>query len=449
MRNLCTAALLCAALGSAQAADLQRESALVDGKSVPVSNKAELSLRARNDEQVQTRQLWYRRRGANGWAAWEQHPLDFGRNTPITWQPPEGHWQVYVRVIEVSGAADAEPTVDGRVDSEFVIDRTGPAAQLIAPASGAILSTGKPFTIQWQVEDPNLHSTPVALYWARDDMSAPELVADGLPNSGSYKWITPMAMSNQGRLILAASDKVLNKSEVASTAIIVDGAPPQCSILGPVSSQTRQVNLQIRSVDGGPARTVANVQLWHSVDKGANWTPGPKITEGFESIAWTAPNDGEYLLALVGTDVAGNANAMPVAPRDALAGILVDSQPPLLRLTLSTGVREVNAPADGSSRRVFKPGDQVLIDFGVDDMRLAENPVSIAFQADPNAPWQLLGEGLPADKGFLFAVPDVNSSACRIKVTAVDAAGNVGSAISNEPFTIDNKVEHVEVKVEL
>lgn len=164
---------------------------------------------------------------------------------------------------------------------------------------------------------------------------------------------------------------------------------------------------------------------------------------------WTAPNDGEYLLGLVATDVAGNANSIPSAAGDAVYTILIDSQAPQLSLDSVTGVREVNVAADGSSRRVFKPGDQVAVDFNIEDMRLADKPVSVYFQADPKAPWTLVGHDLNAELGFPFTLPDVNSNACRIKVTAIDAAGNLGQVISAEPFTIDNKVERVEVEIEL
>ncbi|MFW5845540.1 MAG: hypothetical protein ACOCXJ_04875, partial [Planctomycetota bacterium] len=290
---------------------------------------------------------------------------------------------------------------------------------------------------------------PVTLLWARDDQAQPEVIATGLPNSGEFKWTTPIDMSNQGRLMITAVDKVLNSSTDQSNNIIVDGVPPHRSILGPATSQSREVALQVRVADAGPARQVASVQLWHSIDGGANWTPGPKVQEATDSIAWTAPNDGEYQISLIAADVAGNMNSPPTSPEDALAGILIDSQEPIVRLATATGVQEVNAPADGSTRRVFKPGDQVEVRFSVDDMRLAPKPVSVHFQPEPDAPWQLLSEGLPADQAFTFGIPDINSNQCRVRVTVQDAAGNVGAVLSQEPFIIDNKVEHVQVQVDL
>jgi len=432
------------------ATELQKEPAQVDGKSVPLTNKTELTLGARKDEQVRTRELWYRARSRQGWADWEKHPLDFGRNTPINWQPPEGHWQVFIRIVEVSGSADPIPSAQTEPDVEFIADRTGPKAAIQQPISGTILSTGQPYTIQWQVDDPNLHSTPVSLSWARDKLAEPQVIASGLPNSGSHKWTTPLDMSQEGRLILTAHDKVLNSSTIESVDIIVDGAPPQRAILGPTTSQHREVPVQVRVSDAGPARRVASVQLWYSSDDGANWTPGPKVSgESIESITWNAPNDGLYGLALIATDVAGNSNPVPVGPADKQFDIIVDTAAPVIGLSTPIGISDLKESAGGSPRRVYKPGDQVLVEFSLDDLSLADNPVAVSFQAGPSAPWEVLGQGMPADKAFVFKMPDVNSTQCRVKVNAIDTAGNVGEVIAPEPFTIDNKVERVQVQVEL
>lgn len=445
-------ALLCTALacGSLVAAELEKEPALVDGKRVPLTSKAEIAIGARQDAEIKTRELWYRMRGAGGWGSWDKHPIDFGRNTPITWQPPEGHWQVYIRLVEVSGAANPEPDARTSTDQEFIVDRSGPTVALKTPSDAEILSTGAPFTIRWHVDDPNLHSQPVSLFWARGDMAEPELIAAGLPNSGSYEWTTPLDMSNQGRLIITAHDKILNSSTAEARNIIIDGAPPQRSILGPANSRSRQVQVQTRVTDAGPARQVASAQLWYSVDAGENWTPGPQVADGtFETIPWTAPNDGEYALALVASDIAGNANPNPIAARDVLTTILIDTAAPVITLASPIGIRDAQPREDGSLRRIYKPGDQVIVDFSIQDMRLADEPVAIAFQTAPKAPWQALGANLSATQGFSFTMPDVNSTTCRIKITAVDAAGNLGEVTSKEAFTIDNEVQQGDVILDL
>ena len=203
----------------------------------------------------------------------------------------------------------------------------------------------------------------------------------------------------------------------------------------------RAINLETHAFAVGPAKKIADMQLWFSADNGVNWTQGP-TTNGpdFNQLAWTAPTDGAYLLSLVTSDIAGNKNAIPTSRHDSIASILVDTVKPAIQLGNNIGVQDPSAGSD-SSRRTFKPKDVVVISWTIQDMKLAEKPVSVYFRNAPDAPWESIGSGLASDSSMKFSLPDVNSRKCRVKVEAVDECGNLGSIISGEDFTIDNKVE--------
>jgi len=79
------------------AAPLAPEAEVIDGKSVRVTPKKELSVNVKSDDDVQTRELWYRSNDGKAWGAWQKHGISFNKDAPITWAPPEGHWQVYLR----------------------------------------------------------------------------------------------------------------------------------------------------------------------------------------------------------------------------------------------------------------------------------------------------------------------------------------------------------------
>lgn len=462
MRTLTTLALslfICAStFNTADTAENERkkERHTIGGTAVPLTTRQELTFKgARSDADVRTRELWFRRNQGTGqqnnWGAWEKHPLDFGPQTPITWAPPEGHWQIYTRIIEISGNAQDIPTAStakSKIKSEFIVDRSAPSVALLTPKNGEILRTKQAFTITWTATDANLHSTAIDLYWSRTGSSEEILIASGLSNTGSYNWTTPADMANEARVIIKASDKVLNTGSAQTTNIIIDGAAPQRNILGPKTSMTQSLTLDTRVFDVGPAKQLAGMQLWYSSDNGVNWSQGPSASgNNFTTLAWTAPNDGQYMLTLVTSDIAGNKNAVPTSRHDAIANILVDSANPDIQLASTIGVQEPNAGKE-SSRRTFKPQDSVVIAYTIQDMQLADTPVSIFFRNAADAPWESIATGLASDSSFTYTLPNVNSRNCRIKVEAIDACGNIGSIISSEDFTIDNKVEDSDVTVD-
>ena len=440
--------ILCTFCTFATSAERQKEKQLVGGKNISITTRQELTFKARADADVKTRELWYRRLSNNNWANWEKHPNDFGPKTDITWAPPEGHWQIYIRIIEISGNALAQPSANTKADVEFIVDRTAPSVAVVTPKNGEILRTEQPYTITWEASDPNLHSAGIDLYWSQTGSSEEILIAANLPNTGSYDWITPNKLANEARVIVKATDKVLNSAAAQSANIIIDGAPPHRSILGPQTSMARAVALETRAFDVGPAKKISEMQLWYSADNGVNWSQGPSINgPDFNQLNWTAPADGEYQLSLVTSDIAGNKNAIPTSRHDSLATLLVDTVKPAIQLGNAIGVQEPGVGSD-SSRRTFKPEDKVVISWTIQDMQLAEKPVSVYFRNAPDAPWELIKSGLESDSSLSYALPNINSRQCRVKVEAVDACGNLGSTTSSEDFTIDNKVEATDVTVE-
>lgn len=442
--------ILCLLTIAVTAAERQKETQLVNGSNVPLTTRTELTFGARADADVKTRELWYRRFSNNAWSAWEKHSLDFAPQTAITWAPPEGHWQVYVRIVEINGNASAEPSATNIPSNtkEFIVDRTAPTVAVTAPADGEILRTNQPYTITWEASDKQMHSTGIDLYWSRTASGEEQLIAANVANSGAYDWTTPNALAKEARVIIKATDKALNASSAQVGNIIIDGAAPQRSILGPGTSMSREVNLETRVFDVGPANKVASMQLWFSSDNGVNWVQGPSHKgPEFNALKWTAPADGDYLMSLVTSDIAGNKNDIPTSRHDATGSISIDTVKPAIQLANSIGIQEPGKTE--SSRRTFAPGDHVVISYTIQDMKLAEKPVTVFFRNAPDAPWQEIGSDLDSDSSLEYELPDVNSEACRIKVQAVDNCGNVGSVISSEDFTIDNKVEETDITLEL
>ncbi len=436
--------------GALTAADeLNKEPMQVGADKVPVANLKELTMNYRNDDpDLKIRELWYSSYDGDSWSKWQKHGVNYDRGAPISWEPPEGHWRIYIRITKVSGLQDEQPGKETEAMKEFIIDRTDPVVKITAPGQGVKLRAGAPTTISWSANDHHLHSTPITIKWARDPEKDFEVIAEHIKNTGSFKWTTPRDMTESGTIRVEAADKALNVGNAEITNITVDAIAPSRNILGPAVSDSREVELKIKALDAGPAG-LATVKLWYSQDKDRTWIEGPSLDEGeFEKLAWKAPGNGQFLLNLQAADEAGNITDSPKKADDALFTVIVDDEKPEVGLDNTIGVVDADAKANAVLRRVFKPGDEVRIPVTIKDANLIDNGVAYLLQVEKNAPWKTLGEKRDPTKPFTFEIPDVDSKECRVKVVVRDLAGNVGEAVSTEAFRIDNKIEKGEVEIE-
>lgn len=425
------------------------ETQQIDDRQVKVWARKEVVITPKfgdDEDDVQTRELWTAAFDGKAWGEWQKHGLAFPKRQPITWSPSEGHWRVYLRKIKVSGAAMPVPTAETKALTEFIIDRSAPTAAIGFPASKAKLRGGQKYTIKWEASDPYLKAAPVTLRWSRDGKGVFDPIAENLPNTGTYEWLVPKDMTTAGQLQIQVADKAGNVGVADSTSILVDSVNPNGKVLGPAISAKLDVALDVQVADVGPAG-LSTARLWVSQDDGTSWSEGPFIQEPFKSVAWKATADGKFRLAIVATDQAGNSNPAPKGKADDQFLLTVDTIAPAITLASSIGIVEAEKAA--GNRRAFKAGDRVAVAFTIKDANLAANSVIVSIQTSAAKGWKDLAKGLPTDQAFRFEIPAEETKGAKVRVTAVDLAGNVGSVESSEAFQIDTKVEadtEVEIK---
>jgi len=406
----------------------------------PVLNKKEVTLKGRTDEDVQARELWYRKHDGKEWGAWQKHGLSFGREAPIVWAAPEARWQTYVQIVEVNGNTMPKPADQQNLKlfTEFTIDRSNPAVTVAFPAAQAKLRGGQKYAIKWSATDVNLASDTISIAWSRAGDGKWEPVAEKLANSGSFEWTVPRDMTIAGALRVSAVDKAGNIGSGESAQILVDSIAPTGKVTGPAISAVLDNELQLAVSDAGPSG-LATAQVWISQDDGGTWSEGPVVEAPFKSVKWPAVRDGRYRLAVVAKDLAGNFNPQPQGKADDQFTVLVDTTKPVILLASANGVVE----AEGMKpRQKYKPGDRVAVQFDVKDVALAPNPVTVWLSTEAGK-WEELAKGQPADTAFRFdiAKPAQARVNAKIKITAVDLAGNVAETVATEPFVIDSEVE--------
>ena len=422
----------------AAAPALALEAEVIDGKAVPVTPKKELSFNVAADPDVKSRELWYRSNDGKSWGEWQKHGIQFDKDTPITWAAPEGHWQVYLRKTLTSSLSSPVPGAGTKPHGEFIIDRTAPTVAIKFPDAKAKLRGGEHYAVTWDAQDAHLRDAPVTISWSRDGKTTWDVLAAGIPNSGSYDWTVTRDMTTTGVLKIEAADKATNVGFAETTGILVDSIKPKGRVTGPAISAKTDLSLDLDIKDEGPAG-LASAQVWVSQDDGTSWTQGPYIKDQ-RSVAWKAPGDGKFRLAIVATDQAGNQSPIPKGKADDQFVLTVDTSAPVVLLTSAIGI----IPADKAgptSQRDFKPGDKVQVPFTIKDVNLAPNTVSVFFQSDAAKGWTEIAKNLPADQTVRFPIPAVETKEARIKVSAVDAAGNIGEGVATESFTIQTQVK--------
>ena len=253
-------------------------------------------------------------------------------------------------------------------------------------------------------------------------------------------------MTTTGVIRVEAADKATNVGFVESTGILVDSIKPKGRVTGPLISAKTELTLDLDIKDEGPAG-LASAQLWISQDDGTSWTQGPFIQDP-RTVAWKSPGDGKYRLAIVATDKAGNQSAIPKGKAEDQSALIVDTTAPVILLTSAIGI----IPADKAGptqQRDFKPGDKVQVPFAVKDVNLAANTVTVSFQSDPAKGWTEIGKNLPADQTFRFDIPKVETKSAKVKVSAVDSAGNIGESVASETFTIQTVIQPDDTGIEI
>jgi hypothetical protein len=435
--------VLFAAIVIAPAADapapVAEEKQQIEERQVNVWARKEISINARGSDEadVASRELWYASFDGKAWGEWQKHGIVFQKEQPISWAPNEGHWKLYFRKTLIAGLAAPVPEAGTKGHAEFIIDRTAPTGAIEFPTSKPKLRGGSKYTIKWQAADKYLKASPITIRYSRDGKGTWDVVAQDIPNTGSYEWMVPKDMTTAGQLQVLIADKAGNVGTVESLSVLVDSVNPGGMVTGPAISAKLDTTLDTEVRDVGPAGLSA-ARLWISQDDGASWAEGPFLTEPFKSVSWKATTDGKYRLAIVATDQSGNISVTPKGKAEDQFLFIVDTTAPAITLSSAQGIVEADKAVAG--RRAFKPGDRVAVPFAIKDANLTPNSVTVLLQTDGKA-WKELGKGLPTDSAFRFEIPSIATKTAKIKVTAVDNAGNLGEVVSVEGFEIQTTIE--------
>ncbi|MBV8882286.1 MAG: hypothetical protein JO332_20180, partial [Planctomycetaceae bacterium] len=162
-------------------------------------------------------------------------------------------------------------------------------------------------------------------------------------------------------------------------------------------------------------------------EPGQSWTPLQEIKE--TSFTFRAPaRPGEYLVRILIRDAKNreyDSNHFRFEVLGKVEG---------LRLSNFRGGESL---IGGTSR-------PILIQTAVD---LSKAKVEFSEASGKDGSWKPLTDLTKLDKGFLWTLPKINSSSCRLRVTATDAQGRTLSDASDRDFKIESGETAIEIPV--
>jgi len=169
----------------------------------------------------------------------------------------------------------------------------------------------------------------------------------------------------------------------------------------------------------GPLRA----ELWTTRDGGVTWQRSATDTDGRSPIDVELAAPGLYGVRLELVADVPDAEAGPRSGAEPDAWLGIDEEPPQVELA-------------GVDREQTAAGDALLIRYTARDPLLPSNAVRLLYSPSADGPWATIAAGL-ANHGEHRWEPARNVPArVYVRVEANDAAGNAGSATSDEPVSI-------------
>ena len=354
--------------------------------------------------------------------------------------PQDGYYWFAVQTVD-SQQKLYPPTVDGlQANLRVIVDTTPPNVQVQAlPPRGADVG------VSWRVTDENL------------DMSLPDALRVEYRFAGAAAWI-PLAVQAGANQVywnphsnaaievrVSARDRAGNVGE--DKTLVRQGAgggqPFQPFQQNPIQQPdvlnlerkfvgSRQISLSYDLRDVGPSG-VSSVELWYTLYQGRAWNKlteyplevkNPGEANQSKKLTFEVNDEGIYGITLVAKSGVGLGDRAPQPGDRPQFWIEVDLTKPVV------GLRDIlvgTGPEKG----------KLSISWHATDKNLGPNPIRLSYAEQKDAGWTTFADKLPNSGKYVWKMPDQLPYQFYLRVEAVDLAGNIGEAITNEKVKVD------------
>jgi hypothetical protein len=214
-----------------------------------------------------------------------------------------------------------------------------------------------------------------------------------------------------------AVDARLNEMKAAETARSdVDNRPP--SVLAPALRvvNTKRFNLGFELRDVGPS-ALTGMELWGTTD-GRVWKMYENVQFQPQSCIVEVAEEGTHGFVLV-----PRGGTKPRAGDSPMVWVTVDLTRPVVQI-------------QGVEMSLTSRPPALVIRWTARDRNLGPRPVTISYAESPEGPWTTLAASVPNTGRLEMPVPSKLPSCVLLRIDAVDLAGNVGSARTEQAVRI-------------
>ncbi|MCS7046097.1 MAG: hypothetical protein NZO58_07055 [Gemmataceae bacterium] len=197
-----------------------------------------------------------------------------------------------------------------------------------------------------------------------------------------------------------------------------------------VNSKRISLNFELKEV--GPSG-VSAVELWYTLN-GRSWNKYPQRFEDPKqaAIQFDVEGEGVYGITLCAKSGVGLGERPPQFGDRPQLWIEVDLTKPVVQLQ---SVLVGHGPDKG----------KLAIAWTARDKNLARDPITISFAEQLTGPWRTFAEKIANSGRHIWTMPDGVPYQFYVKVEAIDAAGNVGEAITDSPVKVDLSTPKVRI----
>ena len=191
-----------------------------------------------------------------------------------------------------------------------------------------------------------------------------------------------------------------------------------------IGTKRFRLNYGINSIDPSG---VARVDLWMTRDDGKTWNAWGSDPDNQSPFPVEIQEEGRYGFRIVVHSQDGLTGQGPSSGDDADMWVLVDTQPPLVRIT--------SVPYGRGSE-----AGRLVINYSVSDDFLTLRPITLGYSSNPEGPWNVIEDGLRNEDRYVWKVQPNVPDRVFLRIEAIDKAGNVGVHVLSQSIDVSGLV---------
>jgi len=379
------------------------------------------------DRRISKVELFVSKDGGRSWSqAMTRHP----RDAYFQFQTLDDGWYWFaVRTIDQDNRAYPARTDQFQPAMKVCVDTTPPEVNLRSLAS----RDGK-VGIDWLVRDDNLDLNTLRLEFRTGGGNWQELAVQKAA-TGERIW-NPNASGNVD-VRLTVQDRAGNLGEKALT-LGSGGGQYNSDQRNPSSEagqsavrfvNTDRINFNCKIEDVGTSG-IAAVELWYTEDQGRSWRKYPETFGKEPPYVVTMEGEKLYGFTLIARSGVGKGEQPPQKGDAPQVYVQIDRTKPEVRLE---GAKVGSGPE----------GNTLTINWTARDQFMRPQPITISYCERLGDEWKPIARDLENSGRYVWKLPQDAPPRLFVRVEAVDRAGNIGTADTQEEVIVDLKVPRI------